>query len=241
MRSRPTVSLVVIAIGVAAILATTSLSAGFSASLNGVSQRLTPFRTCTVTATPSSTTAVLDTAVRQATPTTNLGTQTTMDVSSANAANRRIYVKFDLSGCSPTIPASATVRQATLRLYATTLPAACRTLDIFRATATWAESVTWNTQPFGTTINNPATGSRTDSFDVGTPVGCENRVAGYITGANVTSDVEAYVAGSATNHGWMIRDDAEGAATARTSIYSTKNLGTLSRAPQLVVTYVTVP
>jgi len=226
-----------IVLGVAAGTAFTSASA---ASLKVTSQALTPFRTCTVTATPSTTSSVIDSSVRQASPTTNYGTTTTMDVASATSANRRSYIKFDLSGCAPAIPASATVRAATLRLYVSTLPAACRTLDFFRVTSSWAETtVTWNNQPFGTTINNPASSSRTGSFDVGTPTGCLNRTAGYVTGADVTSDVAAFVAGTATNNGWMIRDDAENSSTTRTTTFSAKNLSTLAQAPQLVVTYVT--
>ena len=110
-------------------------------------------------------------------------------------------------------------------------------------TATWAEAtITWNNQPFGTTLNNPPSGSRTDSFDIGTPVGCQNLTANaYIVGAIVTSDVATFVAGSATNFGWMLRDDVEASATARSSTYATKNLGTVNQAPQLVITYVTVP
>ena len=56
---------------------------GHAAALNVASQALTPYRTCTVTATPSSTTAVLDASVRLATPTTNVGTVTTDNVASA--------------------------------------------------------------------------------------------------------------------------------------------------------------
>jgi hypothetical protein len=151
-------------------------------------------------------------------------------------------VKFDLSGCTPTISASATIRAATLRLYVSALPTVCATLDIFRVTATWTEAaITWNNEPFGATINNPATASRTDSMAVGTPAGCANQAVGYATGADVTTDVAAFVAGTATNFGWMLRDDTEGATTARTATFSAKNLGTLAQAPQLVVTYVTTP
>jgi hypothetical protein len=131
---------------------------------------------------------------------------------------------------------------ATLRLYLTAVPAVCRTLDLFRVAVTWTESgITWNNQPFGTTLNNPATGSRSASLTVGTPVGCGNMVAGYVTGATVTSDVAAWVAGSASNFGWMIRDDTEGSATTRTATFSAKDLGTIAQVPQLVVTYVAVP
>jgi hypothetical protein len=108
--------------------------------------------------------------------------------------------------------------------------------------STWAEgTITWNNQPFGTTLNNPATASRTDSFNVGTPAGCQNLAAGYITGADTTTDVAAWVAGTASNYGWMIRDDTESSTTARTVTFSAKDLNTLAQAPQLVVTYVTTP
>ena len=218
-----------------------SATTGFAASLPVASQSLTPLRTCSVTATPATTTSVADAAVRQGSPASNFGTTTSMDVASGNGANRRIHVRFDLAGCSPAIPSTAIVRTAMLRLYMTTVPGMCRTLDIFRVTTSWTEpGVTWNNQPFGTTINNPASGSRTDSFDVGTPGSCENRVTGYVSGASVTADVAAYVAGT-TNNGWMIRDDTEGSSTTRTGTFSTKELATIAQAPQLVVTYVTAP
>jgi len=217
-------------------------NAGFAASLSVGSQAFTPYRTCILSGTPSTTTAVLDASVRQASATSNFGTSTTNDVASASSANRRLYLKFDLSQCSPAIPASATVRLATLRMYVTVLPSVCRTIDVFRVTATWTEAaITWNNQPFGTSINNPASGA-VDTFDAGTPTGCENRTANtYTVGGVVTSDVAAFVAGTATNFGWMLRDDVEGSSTARTETFSAKNLGTAGQAPQLVITYVTVP
>lgn len=216
---------------------------GSAASLPLTSAALTPYRTCILSATPTTTTVVADTEVRQANATTNYGTLTTMTVTSSGTANRRIYIRFDLSTCVPAIPVTATVRVATMRLWMTAQPAACRTLDIFPATSAWVETtINWNNQPFGTTLNNPPTASRTDSFDVGSPVGCANRVTGaYIVGANLTADVAAFVAGTATNRGWMIRDDVEGSATARTVTFSTKQLGTITQVPQLIVTYVEVP
>jgi hypothetical protein len=215
---------------------------GSAASLSLTSQNFTPYRTCTVTATPVATTAVADTTARQATPATNFGALTTLTVSSGNAVNQRTYVRFDLTVCTPAIPASATVRLATLRLYMTALPAACRVLDIFRVTAAWGETtLTWNNQPFGATINNPPTASRSGTFSVGTPAGCQNLAAGYVVGGTVTTDVAAFVAGGATNFGWMIRDDTEGSATTRTATFSAKELGTIAQEPQLVVTYVVVP
>ena len=216
---------------------------GFAAGLSLTSRALTPYRTCTITATPASTTAVIDASVRQASASSNFGTLTTIHVATASTANRRLYVRFDLSLCSPVIPASAIVRLATLRIYVTALPASCRTVDLFRVTAAWTETgITWNNQPFGTTLNNPGSGSASDSYTAGTPGGCQNTATGtYIAGANPTADVGAFVAGTATNYGWMLRDDVEGSATNYSETYSAKDLGTLAQAPQLVVTYVTVP
>ena len=220
-----------------------SVVPGSAASLALSSQNLTPYRTCTITATPTTTTAVTDTSAQQVAPTTNFGALTTLTVSSGTGVNQRIYVRFDLTTCSPAIPASATVRLATLRLFATALPATCRTLDIFPSTAAWVETtLTWNNQPFGTTLNNPPTGSRTGTFNVGTPAGCQNLATSvYVVGGTVTADVVKFVAGTATNFGWMIRDDTENNFTTRTAIFSAKELGTVAQEPQLVIAYVTVP
>jgi hypothetical protein len=216
---------------------------GLAASLTLNSQPVTSYRTCTLTATPATTTVVADTTARQASATSNFGTVTNLTVSSASAANQRTYLRFDLSTCAPAIPASATVRRATLRLYLTAVPAACRTIDLFAVTAAWTEAaLTWNNQPFGATINNPATGSASGSVTVGTPAGCQNQAASaYLVGGTVTSDVASWVAGTTTNNGWMLRDDVEGSTTARTTTFASKNLGTVSQAPQLIVTYVPVP
>jgi hypothetical protein len=226
----------------AVILLGVGLLPGSAASLSLTSQNFTPYRTCTITATPAATTAVTDTTARQGTANGNFGALTTLTVSSANAANQRAYLRFDLTVCSPAIPASATVRLATLRLYMSAVPAACRVLDIFRVTAAWGETtLTWNNQPFGTTINNPPTASRSGTFSVGTPAGCQNQAAGYVVGGTLTTDLAAFVAGGATNFGWMIRDDVEGSATTRTATFTAKELGTIAQEPQLVITYVTVP
>jgi hypothetical protein len=228
---------------VVGLVAGIGLSSGAAASVNLSSQAFTPYRTCTISATPVATTAVLDTTVRQATATTNFGATNPLTVSSGTAINQRIYLKFDLTACSPAIPASAIVRLATLRLYMTAVPAACRTMDIFKVTAAWTETViTWNNEPFGATINNPATASRTSSFNVGSTAGCQNLAAGaYVVGGTVTIDVASFVSGASSNFGWMIRDDVEGSATTRTATFAAKELGTVAQEPQLVVTYVTVP
>ena len=232
--------LTAIAVG---LIAGIGLSSGAAASITLTSQNFTPYRTCTITATPTTATAVADVTAQQALATTNFGATTSLTVSSGTALNQRIYLKFVLTACSPAIPASAIVRLATLRLYMTAVPAACRTMDIFKVTAAWTETVvTWNNQPFGTTINNPVTGSRSGSFNVGTTAGCQNLAArAYVVGGSLTTDVASFVSGASTNLGWMIRDDVEGSATTRTATFAAKELGTVAQEPQLIVTYVTVP
>jgi hypothetical protein len=161
-----------------------------------------------------------------------------MNVRSSTSANRRIYIRFDLTKCIPAVPGSATIRVSTLRLFVTTIPTACRTQDIFKVTASWTQAgITWNNQPFGTSINNPPTAQRTASMTVGTAP-CTNTTANaYVTGWNVTADLQAFVAGTSTNFGWMLRDDVENSATARDSVYSTRETNVLAQAPQLVITY----
>jgi hypothetical protein len=219
-------------------LAQGGVPVGHAAGLPVASKNLAVFRTCVLTATLAASTSAADSFVNQASANTNSGTATTMHVQSGSGANRRVYIRFDLTLCSPAIPSTATVKLATMRLYATVIPAACRTEDIFRSTASWTEAgITWNNQPFGTTINNPSSGSRTDAITMGPA--CQNTAAGYVNGWVVTSDVASWVAGSSTNNGWMIRDDAEGSATTRTATFSAKNAANAARGPQLIVTYTT--
>ena len=220
-----------------------SIQWGAAAGLALTSRSLTPYRTCTLTATPATTSVVADAGVRQHTPTTNYGTATALHVASGDALNRRAYVFFDLVACAPAIPSTAVVRAATLRLFMTGLPPVCRTLDVFPVGSAWVESaITWNNQPFGPTVNNPPSAQATTSFRVGTPAGCPNRTAAtYVGAGSVTGDVATFVAGSETNFGWMIRDDVEGSSATRTTIFAAKQAGSVAQMPQLVITYVAVP
>jgi hypothetical protein len=209
-----------------------------AAPLNVGSGNLSNYRACTLTVRGASATEGFDTWVNQDAPTANNGTSNTMDVDASTGTKvRRVYLMFDLTACTPQIPASATVTSARLRLFLSGLPTLCRTQDVFRVGSSWTETgITWNNQPFGTTIDNPPSGERTAAMDVGKSP-CENATNSvYVTGWDVTTDVAAYVAGSATNNGWMIRDDAENSASAG-STYRTKNVNSATQSPQLIVNY----
>lgn len=216
--------------------AATTGTTGLASSLPLTSAKLTMLRTCVLTGYPNTSTAVVDAEVRQSSATSNFGTAVSTFVATASGSNRRTYVKFDLSRCSPAIPTTATVKTATLRVYGSTLPLACRSNDLFKVTATWAEgTVTWNNQPFGTTLNNPPQAQRSAVANLGAAP-CALTIVGYTTWT-VTADVQGFATTPATNFGWMIRDDVESAATARTATYATKNASVLSTSPQLVVNY----
>jgi hypothetical protein len=217
------------------------VSPAFAASLTVASNNLTTFHECVLTAIATASTVSVDSFVNQASTAQNNGTTATMTVnSSSGSKNTRTYVQFDLTKCSPTIPSTATIRIATLRLYATVVPAVCRTHDIFRVTSAWTEAgITWANQPFGTTSNNPASGSATAQMVIGTGCAANTGTNVYVTGWTVTTDVAAYLAGTATNDGWMIRDDVEDSTTARNSTYESSEVNTASKGPQLVIDYTT--
>ena len=136
-------------------------------------------------------------------------------------------------------PTNATVKRATLRLYVSALATGCRTLDIFASTGTLNENVKWNNQAFGTSTNNPASNTRTDFIQVGTAPCTNSTLNTYVTGWDVTADVVKIAAGTATNNGWMIRDDTENSATPQLNVFSSREAAVLARAPQLIVTYTT--
>ena len=214
------------------------LPAAHGASLTVQSTALTTFHDCVLSGVSSLSTVDTDSFVNQGSVNQNNGGSTTMTVNSASN-NTRSYVKFDLTKCSPAIPSSAAVKVATLRLFVTAVPNACRTQDVFRVTSSWTETViTWSNQPFGTTINNPPSAQATSSMVIGTGCAANTTSNAYVTGWNVTTDVAAFVSGT-TNNGWMIRDDTEGSSTARNSTYATREAANAARAPQLVVDYTT--
>jgi hypothetical protein len=212
---------------------------GNASTLPVSSRNLVVYMTCTLNGTTGTSASELDSYVDENTPTSNYGGATTMNSESRNNRDRRPYVAFDLTTCAPNVPSSATVTSATLRLWVTAMPAAaCRTEDVFAVTSAWTESgITWNNQPFGTAINNPASGTRTDSVTVGGG-GCTIGSVGQYVPWNVTANLASFVSGSASNFGWMIRDDVEGAAGAGFTVtFSTSDAGSIPQAPQLIVTY----
>jgi hypothetical protein len=224
LERRLPVSFLLLSIALSVVI---SASVAFAAGLAIAPKQLTihaaastvPVSTCTAT------TSAADTYADQGSSGSNFGTATTMHVRSATtlillADNKRSFVRFDLSSCA--IPATARVLSAQLRLYLTSAPSSSRTYQAHRVTQAWGETtLDWANQPTTAALD-------TASAATGT-------TANVTREWDVVADVRSFVAGTAANHGWRIKDAIEGASgEAR---FSTREDGTPSRRPSLAITY----
>jgi hypothetical protein len=152
----------------------------------------------------------------------NFGSSTDLVVRSALTGDGRAFARFDLSACS--IPSNAEIETARLDLYLATAPLASRTHQAHRVTTTWGETtLTWNNQPAvaGTVTSSTSTGTTSDvtiSWDV-------------------LADVQAFVAGTETNHGWRIKDSSEGSAVAQAATFGARERVSAGQRPSLAITY----
>ena len=226
------------AVSLRALLVVVALSAvlasavGFATALEITPQALTiftsadtvPVTTCTLT------TAEADTYAHEDSGGSNFGTATTLHVRSGVRTvlvltfpdNKRSFVRFDLASCS--IPSSARVVTAQLKLFLSTAPTASRTYQAHRVTQSWTETnLDWDNQP---TVAASATASAAS--------GTANNVTIVW---NVAADVQTFASGTATNNGWRVKDLTEDANTAREGRFNSSEHGTATQRPSLVVTY----
>ncbi|QQG43355.1 MAG: DNRLRE domain-containing protein [Candidatus Daviesbacteria bacterium] len=184
---------------------------------------------------------VADAYIKQDATTTNFG-NTGGDIISVYSRttnmNRRAVVKFDISS----IPTGSTVSNATLKLKITNPPDVSRQHDVYKITADWVEGdggtnnspvgeVAWDSLNGTRTPTLTFSGSPTSSVTTGTT---DNTVISW----NVTADVNAYLAGSTTNYGWIIRDSVEdGTSTDDYSVDYAASTATSANRPQLSITF----
>ena len=212
------------ALGLSLVVAAAWLAhaAALSVSSTDITQHTRSYgspTTCTLTATA-------DTYVRRDQASSSFGAQTTLDISSSASATRRTLVQFDLSGCSPAIPSDAIVSAANVRLTTAGLATtATRSYVLHRATSSLSETTTWSGQP---TVAGSATW--TTSVPVLTAIGT-------VVTWSAAADVQAFVAGSATNFGWRLADTAEDGNIVSTVSISFSSREAASNRPQLVITY----
>lgn len=168
----------------------------------------------------ASLTSVADSFVTQDASSSNYGTLATMDVQSRKTSkNRRSFVRFDVSS----IAAGSTVNSATLTLCASSVTNN-RTYNVHRVTASWVEtSITWSNQP-------SVAASATSSATTPPSPSCMTW--------SVTSDVQAWVDGTA-NNGLRISDNTEDSGGTSLTTYATRENDTAGNRPNLSVTYVT--
>ena len=207
---------------------------GSAADLPVTPRNHSAFRSCVLTSYPKAAIVGFDTWADQSNANGKKGTGTTIQIQSANNKNNRGYVRFDLLKCVPTPDSTATVQKATLRLYLTLAPVSSRTYNLSRitgpcpesATTCWTETnLTWNNRP--TAAASP---TATLALTTTSPVG---RYYEF----DVTADVAAMVAGTASNYGWQLADAAENNATPVITTFRSKEANLAAGAPQLVVAF----
>jgi len=177
----------------AATLAITS-SVAYAASLNVTSwhlwtgsQALTK-GTCTL----SSTASTVDTYVDQTSTSSSFGSDGTMFVGSGTGQQRWTFIRFNLSSCPISIPATGGADSATLTLSIKSNPNSTRTLTVTPVLSNWSGTLTWNQ------AQSLTYGSATTTFPVTTGAGSAS--------ATVTVDVDALIKNGSANFGWRISD-----------------------------------
>ncbi len=200
-----------------------------------------PTPTATATATPLSGTAfgaTQDSWILQASPNQNKGKDGNLHAQGLSGKLRRTLVQFDLSS----IPPSSCVSSAMLRLTLTKVPATSRIYNVHRVLASWTagtgvtnSGVTWNWRD-GVLPWDTAGGDFAAAPTAATPTG---RIKGVTLQWNVTADVAAFVAGTAVNNGWLIRDANEG--TGGEFAFASRENGAAAKRPQLVVSFSACP
>ena len=157
-------------------------------------------------------TADADAYVKYDRPTSNTGTLDVLLVEAGSGSRWRPLVRFPL----PAKPAGCTVTSAKLRLYATASNSG-RTIEAFQIASSWTETgVTWNTQP--TTTGTPSTATS---------------ALGWLEWTATTQVRDMY---SASNYGFLLKDQAEGQSTGRQT-YSSREATNSANRPQLTVTF----
>ena len=199
--------------------------------------------------------AVADTTLFEVSPNNNLG-QTTLAVGSVAATGQgqrgRGLLRFDVSG----IPTNAVIDSATLTFTVLQAPfgAVPSSFRVHRFLKPWVEGVgignngaaalagetTWISQFHGTTLWSPA-GSGLGSDYTSSPSGSvdiDDLTAYAIQDSGIAADVQAWVSGTAANHGWIMISSGEGTQRTARRVGSRESG---AAAPSLAVQYTVVP
>ncbi|MBL8229539.1 MAG: DNRLRE domain-containing protein [Bryobacterales bacterium] len=168
-------------------------------------------------------TATADTYVRSGSPNQSQGYDTILRVQ--DSGNNRALVQFSQAVIASVV-GGGTLQSARIRLYiidnGNNWGSAGRPVSAHRITRAWTEAgATWNCPDDTNPVNsakdcNPdwQMGQTANWPFVATPTASvthQNNQTGWVEW-NVTADVAAFLAGTATNYGWLIKKDDEGAS-----------------------------
>lgn len=201
----------------------------------------------TVTLQPGST--GLDTEITIAAPTANFGARTDFHAGYSTVGNTyKGLIKFDLSS----LPDNAIIISATLSLYCTAEDSTSdATVNVRRSLVEWYEGVkngvapdagqdgsTWNLRNANGSVawasGGAGGGSGTDYASSATD-SKSITTTGQFFDFNVKADVQAFLNGSATNHGWWILVDAILATNRK--YFASSDSATAAQRPKLVIVY----
>jgi len=161
-------------------------------------------------------TSTRDASISQAAPTVNNGTATTMSTHTAQNANQRSLVRFDLTTTG--LNSNTALKTSTLNLVPTTPPFTGRNQEVHRITGTtdWTETgVTWNTRNGSVAWATPGGDfdpTATDSQSSGTTAG--TAVSFNVLTDSTSSNIpQGWINGTIPNYGLLVKDQLEDGAT----------------------------
>ena len=161
-------------------------------------------------------TSTRDATVNQAAPATNNGAATTVSTHTAQNANQRSMVRFDLSATG--LNSNTALKTSTLNLVPATPLFTSRSQEVHRFTGTtdWTEAgVTWNTRDGvlawatpGGDFDPTATDTQPSGTTAGTAISFN--VLSDSTSANIP---QGWINGTIPNYGLLVKDQLEDGAT----------------------------
>lgn len=170
---------------------------------------------------------VADAQVVEGYPSSNYGTKTYLYVQSAGSGSyldERAWLKFDIASL---LPSGATLTSAKLKMYAWKAGSVAMNASVHGGTSdSWTETgVTWNSQPaFGTAL-------ATTTLAAGS--------IGVWYNWDVTGHLQEKLSAGATSLSLMVKPETEGAATAQTWGFESKEYS--SGQPVLEIEYTSAP
>jgi hypothetical protein len=163
--------------------------------------------------------ATSDTFVNEASTSQTNGSATTLDVIPDTGSRKYAFLQFDLSSCA--VPATGGADSATLSIYLANAPKGSLTVSASRVTSSWSNSTNWTTQP--------TTAAATDSKSTGT-------ANGVTITFTVTSDVDKFIKGTASNFGWRLTESGT-LQNATKDLAQFNSSDAAANKPQLVINY----